>query len=188
MDRMKTGGSLEAIHYVMAAAPTVTKSSTAMNVTSRTFARKASLGFTLLEMLLAVALVGILAAMSVSSYTKYVSRAKVHSAISDIGKLKLKIEQYALNHNGMPPATLTDIGAQNLKDPWGNPYEYLNFSGVSGNGQKRKDHNLVPINTQYDLYSKGADGDSVGPLTSAKSLDDVIMANDGAYIGLASDY
>jgi general secretion pathway protein G len=52
----------------------------------------------------------------------------------------------------------------------------------------RKDKNLVPINTQYDLYSMGADGQSVPPLTAKASRDDVVMANDGTYIGLASNY
>lgn len=52
----------------------------------------------------------------------------------------------------------------------------------------RKDKNLVPINTQYDLYSLGADGQSKPPLTAPVSKDDVILANDGNYIGLASAY
>ena len=34
----------------------------------------------------------------------------------------------------------------------------------------------------------GKDGQSAPPLTAAKSRDDVIIANDGGFIGLASDY
>ena len=52
----------------------------------------------------------------------------------------------------------------------------------------RKDRFLVPINSDYDLYSKGADGESVAPLTAAKSQDDIVRANDGEYLGLASRY
>jgi general secretion pathway protein G len=52
----------------------------------------------------------------------------------------------------------------------------------------RKDKNLVPINSEYDLYSVGPDGDSVPPLTAQPSRDDIVMANDGKFIGLASDY
>jgi general secretion pathway protein G len=52
----------------------------------------------------------------------------------------------------------------------------------------RKDKSLVPINTQFDLYSVGPDGQSRPPLTAAVSRDDVIMANDGAYIGPAASY
>jgi general secretion pathway protein G len=52
----------------------------------------------------------------------------------------------------------------------------------------RKDRFLVPINTFFDLYSMGKDGQSVSPLTAQASRDDVIWANDGAFIGRASDY
>jgi len=164
------------------------KTAIAMHASEKFPTRKAFAGFTLLETLMAVVVVGILATVSSMSYTKYITRARVSAAISDIGKIKLKIDQYRLNHDGNPPLSLADISAQQMLDPWGTPYEFLNFSTVKGNGKKRKDHNLVPINTEFDLYSKGADRDSVGPLTAAKSRDDVIMANDGSFIGLASDY
>jgi general secretion pathway protein G len=47
---------------------------------------------------------------------------------------------------------------------------------------------LHPINSDYDLYSIGKDGESVAPLTAKKSWDDVIRAADGAYIGLAKGF
>jgi general secretion pathway protein G len=46
----------------------------------------------------------------------------------------------------------------------------------------------VPINSDFDLYSLGKDGKSAGPLTALASRDDVILANDGRFVGLASDY
>jgi general secretion pathway protein G len=150
--------------------------------------RKAFAGFTILELMLALLIAGILATISVSSYAKFINTAKVASAVSDLGKIKMLIDRYRVNNNDAVPLSLADINANNMVDPWGTPYQYLNFSTVSGNGQKRKDHNLVPINSEFDLYSKGADKQSVGPLTAAKSLDDVILANDGGYIGLASEY
>lgn len=55
-------------------------------------------------------------------------------------------------------------------------------------GQPRKDRFLVPINSDYDLYSKGRDGESVAPLTAKKSHDDVIRANDGTFVGLAVNF
>lgn len=58
----------------------------------------------------------------------------------------------------------------------------------SGGGKPRKDRFLVPINSDYDLYSKGRDGQSVAPLTAQQSHDDVIRANDGAFVGLAVDF
>ena len=47
---------------------------------------------------------------------------------------------------------------------------------------------MVPLNTDYDLYSVGADGESSGPLSASKSKDDVIRALKGGYIGLASNF
>jgi general secretion pathway protein G len=52
----------------------------------------------------------------------------------------------------------------------------------------RRDKNLVPINTDFDLYSVGKDGVTVSPLTAAQSRDDVVRANDGTFIGLGEDY
>lgn len=72
-------------------------------------------------------------------------------------------------------------------DPWGNPYQYLRMQGAS-NGQKRKDKSLVPINTDFDLYSMGPDGRSVGPLTAQQSRDDIVRAANGRFIGVAIDF
>lgn len=52
----------------------------------------------------------------------------------------------------------------------------------------RKDRFLHPINSDYDLYSQGKDGRSVEALTANLSQDDVIRANDGAFIGLARNF
>jgi general secretion pathway protein G len=74
-------------------------------------------------------------------------------------------------------------------DPWGNPYEYNKFPpGRRVPAGARRDRFLVPINTTYDLYSKGKDGDSAPPLTARRSQDDVVRANDGGFIGLAARY
>jgi general secretion pathway protein G len=74
-----------------------------------------------------------------------------------------------------------------LLDPWGAPYVYLNLDGVPI-GLMRKDQALVPINSDYDLYSKGPDGASVAPLTAMASRDDIVRGNNGAFIGVAADY
>ena len=86
------------------------------------------------------------------------------------------------------PATLADAGYGANLDPWGQSYQYLSFANTNGTGAMRKDRFLVPINTYFDLYSMGKDGQSVAPLTGKASQDDVIWANDGDFVGLASDY
>jgi general secretion pathway protein G len=52
----------------------------------------------------------------------------------------------------------------------------------------RKDHNLVPVNTDFDLYSMGKDGESRAPFTAKVSHDDIVRANNGQFIGLVSNY
>ena len=73
-------------------------------------------------------------------------------------------------------------------DPWGRPYAYLNIAAAGGIGDVRKDKNLNPLNTDFDLYSLGEDGASASPLTAKNSRDDIVRANNGAYIGLGEDY
>jgi len=60
--------------------------------------------------------------------------------------------------------------------------------GESKADKARIDHQLHPINCDYDLYSKGADGKSTAPLTAKISQDDIIRANNGGYVGLVSNY
>jgi general secretion pathway protein G len=149
--------------------------------------RRRTAGFSLLDLMLAAGVLGILVAIALPSFGRYVARANTSAAIADIGKIRMAIGTYAMNSGG-PPTNLAAIGMGDMLDPWGRPYVFLSFDGLMGKGKMRKDKNLVPINTQYDLYSVGPDGDSVPPLTAKPSRDDIVMANDGRFIGLASDY
>lgn len=126
-------------------------------------------------------------AVAVPGYRSYIDRTRTSTAIADIADIHLRIQRYIVNAGGPPPDLLT-IGMDGKLDPWGNAYEYLSFEGLKGKGPMRKDKNLVPVNSQYDLYSSGPDGESVPPFTAKKSHDDIVLANDGGYIGRAEDY
>ena len=143
-------------------------------------------GFTLIEVLLAMLILAVLAAIALPSYSKYRDRAMVAQAVNDIAGMNVQLRQY-ITENHATAADLSAIGAAGKLDPWGHAYVYLDLA-VAGVGGARKDKNLVPINTEFDLYSKGRDGASSLPLTAASSRDDVILANDGKFIGLASEY
>ncbi|NLD36904.1 MAG: prepilin-type N-terminal cleavage/methylation domain-containing protein [Desulfatiglans sp.] len=148
-----------------------------------------SQGFTLIELMVVIAITGILAGIAIPAYISFVEKAKITVAISDIKLLQRDISDWQSDHGALP-LTLEEMGKGDMKDPWGNPYQYLNFETIKGkgNGKKRKDHNLVPLNEDFDLYSMGKDGKSQTPLTAKASRDDIIRANNGSYVGAASDY
>ena len=144
-------------------------------------------GVTLVELLLAVAVAAVLAMIAVPSYSSYMDRSKVAQAEGDIVQIEVAIAQYLSDHASLPSA-LTDLNGVNLTDPWGNAYQYLNLTTLHGHGQARKDRSLVPINSDYDLYSMGKDGQSVPPLTASVSQDDIVRGRNGAFVGLASAF
>lgn len=144
-------------------------------------------GFSLLELMFGLVIAAVLAAVAVPSYQSYVDRTRIAAAIVDISDIHLRIQRFVAKA-GNPPPDLLAIGVAGKLDPWGNAYAYLSFDGLKGKGKMRKDKNLVPINSQYDLYSPGPDAETVPPLTAKKSQDDIVLANDGGYIGPAADY
>lgn len=144
-----------------------------------------ALGVTLLELLISITLIGLLSAVAMPSYNAYLERAKVVAAKKDILEISLKLDRYLQFKNAFP-ASLSDL-PDNRLDPWGNPYRYLSMEGAKV-GDKRKDKSLHPLNSDYDLYSMGPDGNSQTPLTAKASRDDIIRANNGGFIGVAEDY
>ena len=153
--------------------------------------RKRLAGFTIVELITVVAIIASLSAIGVPTYLNYVHKARITIAISDIYQIEKMIALYEFDYKTLPPS-LNDLpgGAGGRKDPWGNPYQYLNFSTITGKGKgkMRKDRFLVPINSKYDLYSMGPDGKSNMPLTAKASRDDIIRASDGEYVGPAENY
>ena len=148
--------------------------------------------FTLIEVLLIVAIIGTLLALMVPSYTNLLEKARTNQAITDIVKISRELDDF-LTDNGTLPKTLEELLQEfkplNLMDPWGNPFEYLVILGKKKSeiqGKWRKDRFLVPINTDYDLYSSGKDGQSAASITEKQSEDDIVRGQDGSYIGLAS--
>lgn len=143
-----------------------------------------SAGFTLVELIVSIAILAILTGIAYPLYTGYVEKARNERAESDIIKISMDLAKYDAD-NGAYPQSLSDLRQGVYIDPWGHPYQYLNIKTAANPGLMRKDRFMVPINSDYDLYSMGEDGKSVPPLTAQSSRDDIIRADDGAYIGLA---
>jgi general secretion pathway protein G len=150
--------------------------------------RPAQWGFTLVEVVLLGAILAALCIAAVPVYTSHRDKARNAKAAADIAMLQFDLQFYASANNGQFPATLGALGRGTIRDPWGNAYEYLDITTAKGHGGVRKDRFLVPLNTDYDLYSKGKNGESKAPLTAQQSRDDIIRANNGGFIGLASDF
>jgi general secretion pathway protein G len=145
-------------------------------------------GVTLLELALALGAMAVLASMAVGAYSAYKTRARTAQAVNDITFVQTAIGQYFLETQQYPTA-LSDVSASvgAMKDPWGNAYQYVDHA-TQPKGKWRKDKNIVPINSDYDVYSMGPDGNSVAPLTANPSRDDIVRANNGRFVGLASAY
>jgi general secretion pathway protein G len=144
-------------------------------------------GFSLVEIVIVIAIGGILLAIAVPGVQSYIDRSRQAQAIVEIGDMSVKIRQQ-LKRTGTLPDSLGDAGLGGQTDPWGHPYEYFNLITGKGNGQARKDKKLAPLNTDFDLYSVGSDGQTAASLVNKASRDDIVRARDGGFIGLASEF
>ena len=158
---------------------------------SGTDLNRGSGGFTLVEVMIVIAIIGTLASIAIPQYSAYIEKANYAKAFAEIRILEKEIQGY-LGANETLPHSLADIGRGDLLDPWGNPYQYVNMEDTEekgkGKAKSRKDHFQHPLNTDFDLYSMGPDGQSNEPLTAAASRDDIIRANDGGFLGKGEDY
>ncbi len=147
-----------------------------------------SQGFTLVELLIAAAIIATVAAIAIPAYTEMINSANVARAVGDVQSMSAQINLYEYQRGALPD-TLADMGLDQRHDPWGRPYAYLPIRGKSPRfGDLRKDRSLVPLNSDYDLYSVGKDGLSEPPLTARHSYDDIVRANNGGYVGLGKNY
>jgi general secretion pathway protein G len=125
--------------------------------------RNARLGFTLLELLVVVVIIGLLAGLVAPRYFDQVGKSNVKIAKAQIDALEKALDQYRLDVGGYPS---TELGLQALftkpgniekwqgpylkkpvpPDPWGRPYRY----------KSPGDH------SDYDIVSYGADGQPGG--------------------------
>lgn len=133
-------------------------------------------GFTLIEIMITVAILAILASLALSAYEGYVTEARYGTAQKDIAQIQLILDDLASDRDlgSMEPSgysagtevavyatnngivlgslTVTPAGATQWLDPWGRPYRYSRASLVDN---------------AYTLYSQGPD--------ASTSADDQVM-------------
>lgn len=123
-----------------------------------------SRGFTLIEVMVVIVILGVLAALIVPKVMGRPDEARAVAARQDIAAISQALKLYKLDNRRYPT---TEQGLQALvqkpgiapvpdnwksyldklpRDPWGNPYQYL-APGVHG---------------EYDVFSFGADGQAGG--------------------------
>ena len=148
-----------------------------------------SRAYTLVEMALALLIVGLIYSTITPAFLHLVEEKRADEVVDEIEDMGLEIDQF-FEDNGRFPDSLDEIFSPVPLDPWGNPYQYLNIKDnpSKSKGKLRKDKNLVPINSDYDLYSMGPDGKSVSPLTAIASQDDIVRGRNGDFIGSATEY
>lgn len=144
------------------------------------------MGFTLVELIIVIAIILTLCAIAIPVFSSYTYRTRIARAKVEIRVLEKEITAFRIIHMKFPD-TFDELGLGVVRDPWGNPYRYLPIAGTP-KGLLRKDHSMVPVNRDYDLYSMGKDGKSKPPFTAKASQDDIVRANDGEYVGLVYLY
>ncbi|MEE4677334.1 type II secretion system major pseudopilin GspG [Pseudomonas alliivorans] len=132
-------------------------------IKQRPAGRRAQAGFTLIEIMVVVVILGILAAIVVPKVLDRPDQARATAARQDIGGLMQALNLYRLDNGRYPnqnqglkvlverPANVSKNNWRSYlerlpNDPWGRPYNYLN-PGVNG---------------EVDIFSLGADGQPDG--------------------------
>lgn len=82
-------------------------------------------GFTLIELMITVAIIGILAAIALPSYSAYVTRGKITEAVSGLAGMKVKMEQYFQDNRSYKGACKASTVAPL---PSGGDAKYFTFS------------------------------------------------------------
>lgn len=121
--------------------------------------KSTSLGFTLIELMIVVAIIGILAAIAIPSYQNYISRSQVTRTMGEISGFKSPIEEMLTR--GANPTTGAELGYTN--------------SNLIGN-----DHNVLESGLTVDFTA----GDGSG-FVNATLSGDVAASINGAQVRIS---
>lgn len=105
---------------------------------------KQTSGFTLIELMIVVAIIGILAAVAAPAYQDYVSRSQITSAFSELASLKVSFE-VVVNEGGIPSLDAVDDGFIGMDS---DTASYCNLSLLPANDGMRCELTNVGVSLQ----------------------------------------
>ncbi len=120
-------------------------------------------GFTLIELMIVVAVIGVLSAVAVPQYQKYVAKAEVATALATITALKTTVETHAITNGEFPESDAAGITIPNMESGDITLFKGTNSAGeiqfkFSGGVNDLKDKNIYLARTKDGKWSCKNDG------------------------------
>jgi prepilin-type N-terminal cleavage/methylation domain-containing protein len=164
-------------------------------------------GFTLIEIMLVVAILTVLGTLAMSAYDGYIAESRIGAAMKDIRQADLILTSLALDGelaaieptgyagtllnvyqlgNSLAVAASAPTDASAWLDPWGRNYRYqrnlTTNNGVITDSAGTVSNDRARNNRlqSFDLYSEGP--------TTGDATDDIIRGCDGGYVGTAGGH
>jgi type IV pilus assembly protein PilE len=105
-------------------------------------------GFTLIELMIVVAIIGILAMIALPAYNDYITRSKIQEATSQLSDLRVKLESAYMDNRMYGTAKVCSITATLLPSPPGT--KYFKYTCASDNANATGDQTYTITATGVD--------------------------------------
>ena len=94
--------------------------------------KKVQQGFTLIELMIVVAIIGILAAIAIPAYQDYTTRAKVTEAVNAMAPAKTSVSEFFISQGSMPATAVAAGFATTIQSKFVRTVGYTRSSATSG--------------------------------------------------------